>query len=173
LEADVPQGSLLSTTLFILKINNIIKTVLPNVEFFLYVDDFVICYSSHNMNAIERKLQQVFNKLQTWANTNGFKFSQDKTRVIHFCNQRKLHLDPVLFLNNQQLTVASANSVEHGRTVCDVGRWVKRRVATEKFDRHVRCNPMMGRRLFDTTADNIAYVFRVCHHHVVIDQRAC
>ena len=34
-------------------------------------------------------------------------FSQDKTRVIHFCDQRKLHLDPVLFLNNQQLTVAS------------------------------------------------------------------
>jgi len=58
------------------------------------------------VNAIERKLQ-VLNKLQTWANTNGFKFSQDKIRVIRSCRKHKLHLDPVLFLNNQQLTVAS------------------------------------------------------------------
>ena len=50
---------------------------------FLYVDDFVICYSSSNMNIIERKLQQTIYKLEQWADLNGFKFSQDKTKVIH------------------------------------------------------------------------------------------
>ena len=43
------------------------------------------------MNAIKRKLEQVLNKLQTLADKNGFKFSQGKTHVNHFCNQRKLH----------------------------------------------------------------------------------
>jgi len=30
------------------------------------------------MDIIERKLQQALNKLDHWANTNGFKFSQEK-----------------------------------------------------------------------------------------------
>jgi len=39
-------------------INNITNSLSLNVEHFLYVDDFVICFSSHNMNIIEGKLQR-------------------------------------------------------------------------------------------------------------------
>ena len=39
-EMGVPQGSILSVTLFGLKINSIIKTISPGVECSLYVDDF-------------------------------------------------------------------------------------------------------------------------------------
>ena len=39
-EMGVPQGSILSVTLFSVKINNIVKSVCPGVECFLYVDDF-------------------------------------------------------------------------------------------------------------------------------------
>ena len=38
-EVDVPQGSILSVTLFALKINSIVKSVSPGVECSLYVDD--------------------------------------------------------------------------------------------------------------------------------------
>ena len=40
----VPQGTNLSTTLFNVKINDIVKQVDPGVECSLYVDDFVIIY---------------------------------------------------------------------------------------------------------------------------------
>ena len=40
----VPQGAILSTTLFNVKINDIVKQVDPGVECSLYVDDFVIIY---------------------------------------------------------------------------------------------------------------------------------
>ena len=43
-EMGVPQGSILSVTLFALKINSIVKSVSPGVECSLYVDDFLICY---------------------------------------------------------------------------------------------------------------------------------
>ena len=39
-EMGLPQGSILSVTLFGLKINSIIKTISPGVECSLYVDDF-------------------------------------------------------------------------------------------------------------------------------------
>ena len=66
-EQGVPQGSILSVTLFSLNINNIVKTLNPGVDCSLYVDDFLICYRSKNMHTIERQLQQNLNNIQEWA----------------------------------------------------------------------------------------------------------
>ena len=104
-EEGVPQGSILSVTLFAIKINNIVKCLKPGVDCSLYVDDFLICYRSKNMNTIERQLQQCLNKLQAWTTENGFKFSTSKTQCVHFCQLRKLHNDPELFLNGVKLPV--------------------------------------------------------------------
>ena len=62
-EMGVPQGSILSVTLFSVKINNIVKSVCPGVECFLYVDDLCIFYRSKHMHSIERQLQHVLNNL--------------------------------------------------------------------------------------------------------------
>ena len=88
----VPDRCILSVTLFSVKINNIIKSVNNEVECFLYVDDFSICYRSKHMHTIERQLQQVLNILQKWLNENGFKFSKSKNKCMHFCQLRKHHL---------------------------------------------------------------------------------
>ena len=45
-------------------------------------------------------------KLQEWADTNGFKFSESKTVCVHFCRLRKQHVDPVLTLNGKPIPVA-------------------------------------------------------------------
>jgi hypothetical protein len=57
------------------------------------------------MNSIERKLQLCLNKIQNWADTNGFKFSRTKTSCVHFCNKRKLHDDPKLELDGSPIKV--------------------------------------------------------------------
>jgi len=77
-EMGVPQGSILSVTLFALKINSIVKSVSPGVECSLYVNDFLICYRSKFVHIIERHLQQTLNKLEHWVDTNGCKFSETK-----------------------------------------------------------------------------------------------
>ena len=98
-EEGVPQGSILSVTLFSIKINNFVKALSLGVDCSLYVDDFLICHRSKHMHTIERQLQQCLNKIQKWALENGFKFSKTKTQCMHFCQLRGLHNDPVLMLD--------------------------------------------------------------------------
>ena len=61
-EEGVPQGAILSTDLFNVKINDILKQVDPGVECSLYVDDFVIMYRSPTIDAIQRKLQHIIHR---------------------------------------------------------------------------------------------------------------
>ena len=104
-EEGVSQGSILSVTLFSIKINNIVKALNPGVDCSLYVDDFLICYRSKHIHTIERQLQQCLNKIQKWALENGFKFSKTKTQCMHFCQLRGLHNDPVLKLEGVEIPV--------------------------------------------------------------------
>ena len=104
-EEGVPQGSILSVTLFCIKINNIVKALNQGVDCSLYVDEFLICYKSRHMHTIERQLQQSFNKIQKWALENGFKLSKTKTQCMHFCQLRGLHYDPVLKLDGVEIPV--------------------------------------------------------------------
>jgi hypothetical protein len=71
------------------------------------VDDFLICYRSRNMHSIERVLQGCLGKIESWADTNGFRFSKSKTVSTHFCNKRLLHPDPCLKLYNSEIPLVS------------------------------------------------------------------
>ena len=86
-EQGVPQGSILSPTLFNIKINNVVKCV-NDTDSSLYVDDFGIFYKSKNMENIEFRLQRCLNKVETWATENGFKFSKTKAQCVHFYQLR-------------------------------------------------------------------------------------
>ena len=98
-EEGVPQGAILSTTLFNVNINDIVKQVDPGVECSLYVDDFAIMYRSPTIDDIQRKLQHIIHSLEKWALKNGFTISKNKTVAMHFCPDRKC-MDPVLKLDN-------------------------------------------------------------------------
>ena len=104
-EEGVPQGSILSVTIFSLKINSIVGCLQRDIDCSLYVDDFLIYYQAKHMTNIEHKLQMCLNRLQIWADENGFKYSKTKTMCMHFCQLNKLHLDPTLFLNGEPVPV--------------------------------------------------------------------
>ena len=64
------------------------------------------------MLSIERKLQQSLNRLGCWCDENGFKFSPTKTMCVHFCQLRKHHLDPQLYLNGTHIpTIGEAKFI--------------------------------------------------------------
>ena len=87
-EMGAPQGSILSGTLFIVKINSITRCIRNGVDKSLFVDDFGVSYRSKHMQAIERQLQLHIDIFDDWADNNGFKFSQSKTVCVHFCRRR-------------------------------------------------------------------------------------
>ena len=70
----MPQGSVLSCTLFTVAINTI-RENLPNSIKTLYVDDFAIYASGKHQNSIERRLQLAIDHLTIWSNQTGFVFS--------------------------------------------------------------------------------------------------
>ena len=101
-EEGVPQGATLSTTLFNVKINDIVKQVDPGVECSLYVGDFVIMYRSPTIDAIHRKLQHTIHRLGKWTLENGFTISKNKIVAMHFCPDKKC-MDPVVKLDNDPI----------------------------------------------------------------------
>jgi len=100
-ETGVPQGSVLSVTLFIVKIDNISKIIPRDPRFLscLFVDDLQVSYQHSDTNIIREKLQLTIDKLSTWSINNGFKFSTSKTCAVHFHNQPGIHLSPDIFLS--------------------------------------------------------------------------
>ena len=104
-EMGVPQGSILSVTLFSLKINSLAKVLSKDVEGSLYVDDFLMSYRAKSTRTCERQLQGCLHKLEDWCTENGFKFSPSKTACVHFHNKRGILPEPSLILNGNKITV--------------------------------------------------------------------
>ena len=110
-EQCVPQWDVLSTTLFSIKINNIVKCLGSLTYCSLYVDDFCICYRSESMGKIERQLFQNLNEIENWASSNDFKFSKSKTQCIHFCFIHQAGMFDVKFFSTVFVHINKQNSV--------------------------------------------------------------
>ena len=105
LDCGVPQGSVLSGTLFALAINNIALQLPKGVQNSLYVDDFAIYYSSNSLRHLQRIMNMAIHRINTWTTSVGFKLSVDKTQAIMFYRdiRWKQNQDISLSLNNSEI----------------------------------------------------------------------
>ena len=85
----LPQGSVLSGTLFIIGINNIVKQLPARIRKNLYVDDFAVYYASRSIRHLQRILSTAANKVNQWTKSNGFKLALSKTQGILFYRNKK------------------------------------------------------------------------------------
>ena len=97
-EQGVPQGSVISCTLFSLALNGILSVIPNNVSGSLYVDDLLIYSVGNYQTALERRVQLAINHVNNWATSHGFKFSTAKTVSILFHRKRKIQPLPQLSL---------------------------------------------------------------------------
>ena len=104
-EMGIPQGSVLSVTLFAVKINGIVNNIPKDPRFTasLFVDDFQIGYRHSDLQEINVKLQSTLNKIISWTTNNGFKFSIDKTKAVHFTLKPGLFMNPSLRIYNENI----------------------------------------------------------------------
>jgi len=99
-EEGVPQGSVLSCTLFAVAINGLAGCLPEGISSTLYVDDFAIYLSTSHLPTMERRLQLAVNKIIDWTSSRGYRISEEKTALVHFTRIRGNHAPISITINN-------------------------------------------------------------------------
>ena len=100
----VSQGSIPLVIIFNQKIN-ITKCLNPEIDDYLYVNNFCITTKFKYMSTAKCQLQQCIKKFNQWAIANSFKISNSKTRCMHFCQLRKMRNNLSLKLDRTEILV--------------------------------------------------------------------
>lgn len=103
----VPQGCVLSPTLFLLAVNDLGLNLPRGVKPLLFADDLAILYRSESIQDIQLKLQETLNRIKQWSNTIGIQFSTEKSKCLHFNRKRNTPPSPELFLGNSPIPYAT------------------------------------------------------------------
>jgi len=102
-ENGIPQGSVLSVSLFAIAVNDLTKGLNRSVKKSLYVDDIAIFIASKNCCKIQVQLQRAIDTIVKNAESRGFRLSRSKTCCAHFCRLRVEHAAPPLYMNGTRL----------------------------------------------------------------------
>ena len=94
----IPQGSPLSTTLFLLYINDIIKTVM-SAKVYTYADDTTLIITAPNLDELQQQAQSELTNLINYFYENNLVPNPTKTQFSIF-HPRKHTYCPVLRINN-------------------------------------------------------------------------
>ena len=110
-EHGVPQGCVLSPTLFLIMINDIvtnIKDVSPHIQYSLYADDIAVWFTHPNIDLANQYIQHSLNNISEWCSRWGLEISPAKSATLIFSNQR-VHLHPVnpLNINGQNIPIVN------------------------------------------------------------------
>ena len=88
----VPQGSVISPTLFIIMINDIfndIHHINQQIKLSMYADDLVVWYTHPSVDQANRILQLVVNKIELWCDQWGLEVSPKKSAALIFSKKPK------------------------------------------------------------------------------------
>ena len=108
LQNEVPQGSVLSPTLFCIAINDLPSILQPPIRSALFADDLAISVRCRTVELGQSLLQQAISIIDTWATNNGFQFSSTKTNAIHFCRLITCSHSLQLTINNTSIVQTSS-----------------------------------------------------------------
>lgn len=93
----VPQGSVLSVTLFLLIINELQTKIKPPAIVSMYADDCNICITGKHLSSIAVIAQNILDTILAFSTEVGLKFSKTKSTFIIF--SRKRSTEKTLSLN--------------------------------------------------------------------------
>lgn len=97
----VPQGSVLGPLLFIVYINDIMKSV-KYCTVNLFADDTLMYVSGKNITEVVEKVNEDLKSLQVWLNQNKLKLNTEKTNYM-FITNKVIKEDFELKVNNEKL----------------------------------------------------------------------
>ena len=95
LREGVPQGGVLSPTLFLIYINDIMKDMHPRIQGAMYADDLVLWRAEESIYVAKNRIQQALDVLYEWTKRWMVRLNADKTTYSVFSlspNQKKVVL---------------------------------------------------------------------------------
>lgn len=96
-ENGIPQGAVLSVTLFLVAMYSITRKYNKSnkrIKILVYADDITIITIGRNKRQLRARLQDVVDKVSTWARRKGFTIAPQKSKMIHICKVMGSHEDP-------------------------------------------------------------------------------
>jgi retron-type reverse transcriptase len=87
MQAGMPQGSVLSPTLYNIYINDTPQT--PGVHLALFADDTCLHATERKEGYVLRKLQRGLDAIETWYEHWNIKINEEKTQAIYFSHRRR------------------------------------------------------------------------------------
>ena len=93
----MPQGSVISPTLFTLYINDLFQNLPTQFSCSLYADDSAIWLSGTDISLLRNKMQDCLNSVEIWSHKWGLEFSSSKTKAIIFTHRHCTNVAPLTF----------------------------------------------------------------------------
>lgn len=106
----VPQGSILGPLLFLIYINDIVKSS-PLLTYVLFADDTNIFCSHKCLNTLIYTLNNELVKISTWFKCNKLSLNLDKTCFINFCASQT-HFDQVINIVIDDISIVERKSTK-------------------------------------------------------------
>ncbi|KYB24816.1 hypothetical protein TcasGA2_TC030941 [Tribolium castaneum] len=111
-----PQGSILSTTLFVISINDIVKDLLTPIKNLLFTDDVTLYIKENNIATMTTMVQKALKNIENWWHKTGFTFSIQKNKCIIFSKKQPPDTQtPTLFNTN----LAYVNEIKYLGMIVD------------------------------------------------------
>jgi ribonuclease HI len=92
MEKGIPQGSVISCTLFNIVFNEILNSIDGSIKYCAYADDLVIFLKGKNTKAVEANLQMTLNNINIEMKKKGLEMATDKTKSMLFSTKHKKNI---------------------------------------------------------------------------------
>ena len=99
-ENGVPQGSILSVTLFLIAMQPIFTTCPPDVQVLLYADDVLLVSSGRSTSQVRKQLRAAVHSIVEWTTSVGFCIAPKKSQLIHICSENHRKRGRAIKINN-------------------------------------------------------------------------
>lgn len=181
LKNGIPQGSIISVTLFLIAINNILENIKSPVKARLYADDLIIYIRGRDKITLYTQIQSTITRLEKWSEETGFNFAPQKTKSIFFSKRNDilpdtLHLDNIeieyvkelMFLGmmvDDKMTWKS--HIKHLKTKCQKSINIMRMLTRQNWGSDRSTLLMLYRSLIRSKLDYGAIVYASAKNNVL------
>ncbi|KXJ69166.1 hypothetical protein RP20_CCG028398 [Aedes albopictus] len=102
-ENGVPQGSILSVTLFLVAMQPIFDKIPADAEILLYADDVILVVKGSNRSSVRQNMRKAVKAATEWAASVGFSIAPSKSKLLHCCRQRHRKRGRPIRINNSPI----------------------------------------------------------------------